>query len=95
MSAHDESTNWNELDEFLDAVQEQLNRFSSVREAGVEVMVPVDTPLAERSDRMTGRGEKSAGSSENTTTASEGCNCPDGMRCVRLFPSGRRVCVNR
>jgi hypothetical protein len=27
--------------------------------------------------------------------AGSGCNCPPGERCVRLFPSGKRVCVPR
>lgn len=82
MNAQDEFSSRNDLDEFLRRVRSLMDEFPQVREAEVEVMVPEDVPLAKRSDLF-------------ALEAAGGCNCPAGTRCVRLFPSGRRVCVPR
>jgi hypothetical protein len=82
MSNQDDFANQNDLDEFLARVEKLMDEFPSVSEADVQIMVPVDTASAQESFRI-------------GANAAEGCNCPPGTRCVRLFPAGIRVCVPR
>jgi hypothetical protein len=51
-----------------------------LKRAGLEIAVPEET---RESDKST------------FDSAGGGCNCPPEERCVRLWPSGARVCVPR
>lgn len=84
MSDLDESARRNELDEFLERVENIMrNEFPSLaeEEAGIEIIVPEDSLQVRSSKRF---GFEAAG----------GCNCPAGTRCFRFGRSGRRVCVS-
>lgn len=104
MSIQDE----NELDEFLSRFVALMDEFRSVRDAGVEISIPADAPLAQGSVLLTRVAREADASSvlrddvnappgneADASAVASGCNCPPGFRCVRLFPGGERVCIPR
>ena len=95
MSDQDDSPRRNDLDEFMERVERAMEEFPQVKDAGVQLAVPVNTQLYRESDFARRHRRAAVATSDEAAESAADCNppCPPGMDCFRLAGSGNTVCA--